>query len=501
MKLIELWSDSFHEGDWACSNLMALHKKNGFEATHFYENGFLPVYDYKFPNGVLRIKVYGSYGSWEPLPEIIDDLISWGKPDFLAYDPITEDILFAVEETAAIPTGNQALQRCERLYGSSRANIPFWYLLAEYGTHKDGGLRRDSIWPTIMALKLSIKNRTPSLILHYADKENPEGYDFGKGVNALFDALYKMLTNFVDGKETLDDMTPILTDHYRDMFRFLKSQYQGIIDHLPGIKHFNNQQLLKDYVSISTRKKTEKEINFLGNYADLLHWPDSKTWFKDGGTKVASSNLIKYDKLAEELEKSIDLGKSYVISSNAGSRPQKKLEVIGWIEKQNKSFNEAIKKFKLNAVLDMKVEHFPSSEAGNLHLTTAKNILYLFDRFEDVKNIIYKTYPRTKSNLDEFDSNQKVMVYISNSLKPGRIFGDPFTGQISAYSTAFGKFDLTPRLIVAYFPHQSFSQFMDTTKKLISNKGFVLMRELVDFVILGGGVIIKFKKDGRAEVL
>ena len=149
----------------------------------------------------------------------------------------------------------------------------------------------------------------------------------------------------------------------------------------------------------------------------------------------------------------------------------------------------------------MKVEHFPSSEAGNLHLTTAKNILYLFDRFEDVKNIIYKTYPRTKSNLDEFDSNQKVMVYISNSLKPGRIFGDPFTGQISAYSTAFGKFDLTPRLVVAYFPHQSFSQFMDTTKKLISNKGFVLMRELVDFVILGGGVIIKFKKDGRAEVL
>ena len=42
---------------------------------------------------------------------------------------------------------------------------------------------------------------------------------------------------------------------------------------------------------------------------------------------------------------------------------------------------------------------------------------------------------------------------------------------------------------------------MDTTKKPISNKGFVLMRELVDFAILGGGVIIKFKKDGRAEVL
>ena len=501
MKLIELWSDSFHEGDWACSNLMTLHIKNGFKATHFYEDGFLPVYEYEFPNETLRIKVYGSYGSWEPLPEVINDLISWGKPDFLAYDPITKDILFAVEETAAIPTGNQALQRCERLYGSSRAGIPFWYLLAEYGTHKDGGIRRDSIWPTIMALKLSIKNKTPSLILHYADKENPEGYDFGKGVNALFDALYKMLANFVEGKKTLDDMSSILKDHYADMFRFLKSQYQGIIDHLPGINHFNNQQLLNDYVSISTQLKTEKEVNFLGNYGDLLHWPDSKSWYKDGGTRVRTSSLIKYDQLAEEFEKSIDLGKCYVISSNAGSRPQKKLEVMGWIEKQKKSFDEAAKKLNLNAQLSLRIEDFPKSDAGNLHLTTAKNILYLFDRFEDVKNIIHKTYPRTQSSLDDFDADKKVMVYISNSLRPGRIFGDPFTGQISAYSTAFGKFDSNPRLVVAYFPHQSFSQFLDTKNKLISNKGFVLMRELVDFVILGGGVIIRFKNDGRAEVL
>lgn len=501
MKLIELWSDSFHEGDWACTNLMTLHKKNGFEASHFYENGFIPVYDYKFPSGILRVKVYGSYSSWEPLPEVINDLISWGKPDFLAYDPITKDILFAVEETAAIPTGNQALQRCERLYGASRANIPFWYLLAEYGTHKDGGIRRDSIWPTIMSLKLSIKNTTPSLILHYADKVNPEGYDFGKGVNALFNALYKMLSNFTEGKKTLDDMSDILTDHYSDMFRFLKSQYQGIIDHLPGISHFNNRQLLEDFVSIATRKKTTEELNFRFKYSDLLHWPDSKAWFQAGGARIKSSTLIKYDKLADELEKSINSGKSYVISSNAGSRPQKKAEVEEWVKKQNNSFNAAVKKYHLNATLDLKVDDFPLSDAGNLHLTTAKNILYLFDKFEDVKDIIYKTFPRTQTCLDGYDGNQKVMFYLSNSLKPGRIFGDPFTGQISAYSTTFGKFDHDPRLIVAYFPHQSFSQFMDTNKRLISNKGFVLMRELVDFVVLGGGVIIKFSKDGRAEVL
>ena len=111
MKIIELWSDSFHEGDWACSNLENLHKTNGYTVRKTYQDGFLPVYEYVFPNEILRIKVYGSYTSWSPLPEAISKLISWGKPDFLAYDPESKKILFAVEETAAIPTGNQALQR------------------------------------------------------------------------------------------------------------------------------------------------------------------------------------------------------------------------------------------------------------------------------------------------------------------------------------------------------------------------------------------------------
>ena len=501
MKTIELWSDSFHEGDWACSNLESLHKTNGLTVRRTYQDGFLPVYEYVFPNEILRIKVYGSYTSWSPLPEAITKLISWGKPDFLAYDPESKKILFAVEETAAIPTGNQALQRCERLYGSSRAKIPFWYLLAEYGIHKDGGLRRDSIWPTIMALKLSIKNKTPSLILHYADKENPEGYDFGKGVSALFDALYKMLENFVDGKEILDNLTPTLKDHYEDMIRFLDSQHKGIIDHLPGLEHFNICELINYFVSISTRTESISNLQFKVIYEKLFHWPDTKSWYENGGKRVRSSDLIKHDALVKEFEQFIDTEKCYVISSKAGSRPQNRSQVIDWVKRQNESFVNSAKKLKIKAKLDLKLEDFPASKNGNLHVTTAKNILYLFDKFNDVKKIIYKIYPRVSGSLDDFHNNQRVMVYISNSLKPGRIFGDPFTGQISAYSTVFGKFDKNSRLIVAYFPHQSFSQFMDTSKKVVTNKGVILLRELVDFVILGGGVIIRFNNEGRAEAL
>ena len=57
------------------------------------------------------------------------------------------------------------------------------------------------------------------------------------------------------------------------------------------------------------------------------------------------------------------------------------------------------------------------------------------------------------------------------------------------------------RLIISYFPHQSFSQFLDTNNKNINNKGFTIMRELVDLIILAGGVMLRFNKNGRAEII
>jgi hypothetical protein len=368
LKVIELWADSFHEGDWACGHLASIHGQFGCTVNFSYKNGFQPIYDFNFGTETLRIIVYGSYASWTPIPKPIGDLISWGKPDFVAYDPSKNEILFSVEETAAIPTGNQALQRCERQYGSSRAHVPFWYLLAEYGTHKDGGVRRDSIWPTIMGLKLSLKNATPSIVLHYADKENPEGYDFGKGVNALFIGLYQIISNFVESKPTLMGMENILKDHYRDMFRFLKSQYQGIIEHLPGLEHFDKAELIDEIVSFSMGRRTGDSSDFRSKFPGFLHWPSSDEWFGQGGKKIEASSLIKHDDFSAELESSITSGKSYVISSNSGSRPQKRSEVIEWIKKQNESFDRARKFLKKDAVLKMRIDDFPTSDKGNCSL-------------------------------------------------------------------------------------------------------------------------------------
>ena len=113
MREIEIWADSFHEGVWCCDNICAYLESLGYSFESDYLNGFIPHYVVeKEGEQLLELIVYGSYKSWNPMPSKIKELIGWGKPDFVAYDAQDNRILFAVEETAATPTGNQAMQRC-----------------------------------------------------------------------------------------------------------------------------------------------------------------------------------------------------------------------------------------------------------------------------------------------------------------------------------------------------------------------------------------------------
>lgn len=184
MKL-EIWADSFHEGDWCCQQIaQALVNSFGFDKPSIsYNMGFQPVYSFRKGDVSFSLTVYGSYKSWDDIPRKISEILSWGKPDFILYDPEKDAVIFAVEETAATATGNQCMQRLERQYGSARFHIPYWYLVSEYGLHHDGGTRRDSIWPVVAATKLTIQKKAPSVVVHYSDQDNLEDYSSGKGLN------------------------------------------------------------------------------------------------------------------------------------------------------------------------------------------------------------------------------------------------------------------------------------------------------------------------------
>lgn len=116
----------------------------------------------------------------------------------------------------------------------------------------------------------------------------------------------------------------------------------------------------------------------------------------------------------------------------------------------------------------------------------------MIDFLPSEKLVNISAYPRLQNHLSKLEHDLPVFVYVSNSLKPGRLFGDPFTGQLSAYSTALGKFDSPGRMVVAYFPHQVHTQAI-TAKGAAINKGMTLMTELTDFIIFHSRIVVNLR--------
>lgn len=491
MKKLEIWADSFHEGVWCCDNICSYLRSAGYTCQSNYLNGFIPHYVVTSGNELLLdLVVYGSYKSWNPMPSKIQELISWGKPDFIAYDVTSDTILFAVEETAATPTGNQAMQRCERQYGSAHLRIPYWYFVSEYGEHIDGGIRRDNIWPSIAAIKLTMIKKTPCIVLHYSDIDNVEDYNAGNGLDLLFSSLSKVIENYVFNRELFADTEELLAHQYKEMLSFISSQWENVIDFLPS-RNILLQDTTASAISrfaLSHQTQADESLR-----TQILTWPLTTSVPENVLRQQQGKALIKYDRLAELLERDITLNKCYILSNNAGSgKPTTREKISGWIDEQRALF-AAGPRVNPPATFIMSIDDFPETNNGNIHVTTAKNIVYLYDRWADLKEAIEDAYPRLRGKLNNIPDEKPVFLYVSNSLKPGRLFGDPFTGQLSAYSTCFGKFDANDRAVIAYFPHQVYSQAFGRNGRLTVNKGTTLYKELTDYLLFNAGVAVSLR--------
>jgi hypothetical protein len=483
---LELWADSFHEGDWGCRQLAAQALGRGGTHVEVLKHGFLPTHSYVTADADFSLTVYGSYTDWTPLPPAVGDLLKWGKPDLVAYDPESQTIVFAVEETAAVPTGNQALQRCERLYGAARSGIPFWYFLPEFGLHIDGGVRRDSIWPTVMALKLSQDKQLPSMVLHYSDEQHPEAYSVGTGLTVLFSTLLDVLANYSGDRDPLHGLRDSLEDQFRTMLAFVGSQWPRMLDFLPGEDALKDSGLPAKYADAATRSEAAADTIWSSRF---LTWPPVSGLPSGAKDLQVARELLKDDPLCTRLESDIEGGSAYGLSQNAGSKPQSPARLQTWIEQQSRLFDARAAQLSPPAAWGMRLSEFPESQTGLRHVTTARRILFLYDDWSILRAAVEDVYPRLAGKLPAGPDGRPALVYVSNSIKPGRIFGDPFTGQISAYSITFGRLDPVSRAVLAYFPHQSYTQ-AEVSAARRDAKGLRIMRELTDVLLFGGGVAV-----------
>lgn len=229
---LEVWADSFKEGEWFLDNLST--QFPGHQVRKTYQHNFLPVYSFFERDTPLFVAtVYGDYRGWAHIPPIISNILSYGKPDIILYDRAQDKVFFAVEETAAVPTGNQSLQRLERVWFAAAQRIPFVYLVSEYGLHRDGGARRTSIWPSYMALKLSSQYQVPSLTLLYGDASHPEDYDIGTGVESLAIISYLYVLDWL-GQDVTREKARIFARVVREMGEFILDHADEISPQLPG---------------------------------------------------------------------------------------------------------------------------------------------------------------------------------------------------------------------------------------------------------------------------
>ena len=489
VKTVEIWADSFHEGVWCCDNICQHLNSRGYSCALSFTKGFIPTYIIK-ESGVqiAELLVYGSYKSWTPMPQSIQNLIEWGKPDFIAFDPDNDEIWFAVEETAAVPTGNQAMQRCERQYGSARANIPYWYFVSEFGEHVDGGVRRDNIWPSIAAIKLTLTKKIPSIVLHYSDIDSVEDYNSGRGLALLFYTLSRIIDNELHHRSKFTGIKNLIAQQYALMIDFLLSQWTNVIEFLP------TENLLKDpNTPVVLAEAALNQPNPSNNAIKdrLLVWPLTSGVPSSILQAQQGKALIKYDALSELLENDVTSHKCYILSNNAGSgKPPKFVKIQEWVGQQQRLADRG-RALTPPAPFVMRPTDFPATDNGNRHITTSKNIVYLYDRWSDLRDSIETAYPRLKGKFaGRIQDDTPVFLYLSNSVKPGRLFGDPFTGQLSAFSTAFGKFDRIQRKVIMYFPHQVYTQAFNAGWEVEKNKGTTLFSELTDYIIFNAGVAV-----------
>jgi hypothetical protein len=478
-KRIELWCDSFHEGTWAAEGLISQWPLKDVQRTN--PLGFVPEYSIELSDGVrLRLTVFGGYQNWTDLPPKIQELLSWGKPDVIAYDRDADRLLFAVEETAAVPTGNQALQRCERMHGASKLEVPFWYLLAQFGTHLDTGIRQASPWPALMAVALTATFRLPNLVLLYASLEAPEDYAAGTGMGQLFQVLSKLLFDVAHGGNSLSHLEEDLTEQFQSMLQFIGATYANVTDVLPG------RDLLFDKETARLLARIATGVDREAASFPLLEWPSFSELPETVQKSQKAGTLIKHDPFLFALE----LGRSekwcYTLSSNSGSRPQHAKSLGEWIDQQHNLHRRA-EPLVPAPPFNVMLSDFPESTSGLRHVTTAKNVLYLADDIQVVFDALGRAFPRTKGNLRD-SSGRGAMVYISNSVLPGRVFGDPYTGQFAAFSWVFGGTEAKPRVKIAYFPHQSHG--LMRADRSSSNKGKQLFLDRADYLIFLSGAVL-----------
>ena len=176
--------------------------------------------------------------------------------------------------------------------------------------------------------------------------------------------MYKIVENHASKKQIFINLQENFKDHVRDMLRFIDSQYSNIIDTVPGIHHFKNEELIDDIADLVLNKESISLDDFYLKYDGFLSFPTTTKWYEMGGKAYSSSDLIKFDDLCSALEDSLRRNLMLLARMLEVSHNQRKECNHGFHRKTNRSILQ--QNNSIEAYLNLDIKDFPDQ---NLEIT------------------------------------------------------------------------------------------------------------------------------------
>lgn len=205
--------------------------------------------------------------------------------------------------------------------------------------------------------------------------------------------------------------------------------------------------------------------------------------------------LFKPDRLLEAVEDLIERRRAWAPISGGTRRtePESKLET--WLEQQNHHCLsvQAIK--PAPGAPPLRLEDFPSEPGETTRtITTSRRIVYLIDSFQDFRRAYASAFGSSASLEAVCNADLPVFLYVTNSVQSGgRAFsGDPFTGQVTAYTKIFATdiYNAPTHNAVVYYPHQLYSQVFHSSGQRRDTKGLKVLARLATCLIFHSGIIV-----------
>ncbi|MDG6919649.1 MAG: hypothetical protein JRN62_09500 [Nitrososphaerota archaeon] len=212
--------------------------------------------------------------------------------------------------------------------------------------------------------------------------------------------------------------------------------------------------------------------------------------------QASDRSLYKQDDLLEHVEDLVLNWKAWCPTEGATKRVEPEEKITNWIREQMAHQALVARVLRASREVALRTGEFPRADDSTRVITTARSIVYLIDTTSGLIDCLSAGFGKSVASRASsvLDSEIPACLFVSNSIESGgRAFsGDPFTGQIAAFSRIMCH-DMESakiRNFVAYYPHQLYSQFFQRNGKIRENKGIKIIESNVDLVITAGGVLL-----------